>query len=71
MNASHSARLTDDDFARLLEFRDGLRRFLRWSEARANEVGLTAALSAAHLAELSRLRPQLAGLWSHLPGVDD
>lgn len=34
--------LTNEDFARLLEFRDGLRRFLRWSEARANEVGLTA-----------------------------
>jgi len=34
-------RLRDDDFARLLAFRDGLRRFLRWSEAQAREVGLT------------------------------
>lgn len=34
-------RLTDDDFARLLGFRDGLRRFLRWSESQAKEVGLT------------------------------
>lgn len=32
---------TDDDFARLLAFRDGLRRFLRWSEDAARSVGLT------------------------------
>jgi DNA-binding MarR family transcriptional regulator len=36
-------RLSDDDFGRLLEFRDGLRRFLRWSEDQAKAVGLTAA----------------------------
>lgn len=141
MTSSNPARLSDDDFVRLLEFRDGLRRFLRWSESRATEVGLTApqhqlllavrghgeppsigeladhlllrhhsvvglvdrteragfierfadetdhrmvrvrltalgedklaALSAAHLAELSRLRPQFAALWRHLPGADD
>ncbi len=35
--------LTDDDFARLLEFRDGLRRFLRWSEERARAAGVTPA----------------------------
>ncbi len=34
---------TDFDYARLLEFRDGLRRFLHWSEQQAREVGLTAA----------------------------
>ena len=34
--------VTDEDFARLLEFRAGLRRFLHWSEHRAKEVGLTA-----------------------------
>jgi DNA-binding MarR family transcriptional regulator len=34
---------TDADYARLLAFRDGLRRFLHWSEARAAEAGLTAA----------------------------
>ncbi len=33
--------LTDTDYRRLLEFRDGLRRFLRWSEDRAATVGLT------------------------------
>ena len=33
----------DADLARLLAFRDGLRRFLHWSEERAREVGLTPA----------------------------
>jgi DNA-binding MarR family transcriptional regulator len=36
-------KLTDTDFVRLLAFRDGLRRFLRWSEHQAAAVGLTAA----------------------------
>ncbi len=36
-------QLTDDDFGRLLEFRDGLRRFLHWSGEQARDVGLTAA----------------------------
>ncbi|MGE3618828.1 MAG: MarR family winged helix-turn-helix transcriptional regulator [Acidimicrobiia bacterium] len=40
MNAS---RLRDQDFARLLSFRDGLRRFLHWSEEQARSVGLTAS----------------------------
>jgi DNA-binding MarR family transcriptional regulator len=35
--------LTDEDYQRLLEFRTGLRRFLRWSEDQAAAVGLTAA----------------------------
>ena len=35
--------LTKDDLAGLLAFRDGLRRFLRWSEEQAKAVGLTAA----------------------------
>ena|SRR5437867_2938068 len=35
--------LTDGDYQRLLEFRTGLRRFLRWSEEQADDVGLTAA----------------------------
>lgn len=127
----------DDDFARLLAFRDGLRRFLHWSEGQAKAAGLTpaqhqlllavrghgeppsigevaehlllrhhsavelvdraeragllervpdpddhrvvrlhlsdegearlAALAAAHLEELSRLRPNFDSLWAHLP----
>jgi DNA-binding MarR family transcriptional regulator len=32
---------TDEDYRRLLELRTGLRRFLRWSERRAQEAGLT------------------------------
>lgn len=35
--------LDDDDFARLLAFRDGLRRFLHWSDEQARAVGLTGA----------------------------
>jgi DNA-binding MarR family transcriptional regulator len=36
-------QLGDEDFARLLAFRDGLRRFQRWSEEQARAVGLTGA----------------------------
>ena len=35
--------VSDSDYARLLEFRDGLRRFLHWSEEQARQVGLTGA----------------------------
>ena len=35
--------LRDEDFGRLLAFRDGLRKFLHWSEAEAKAVGLTGA----------------------------
>lgn len=35
--------LTDADYRRLLEFRTGLRRFLRWSEDQATTLGITAA----------------------------
>lgn len=34
-------RLTDEDYRRLLELRDGLRAFLAWSGRQAGEVGLT------------------------------
>jgi DNA-binding MarR family transcriptional regulator len=34
---------TDADYARLLELRTGLRRFLRWSEEHAKAAGLTPA----------------------------
>ncbi|MCU1369516.1 MAG: MarR family transcriptional regulator [Ilumatobacteraceae bacterium] len=132
-----TSSLTDDDYRRLLDFRDGLRRFQRWSEDRAKAAGLTPAqhqlllavrghggapsirdaadhlllrhhsvvelvdravdgglveridddadqrvirlqltpegtrrielLAAAHLEELSRLRPRFESLWSDLP----
>jgi DNA-binding MarR family transcriptional regulator len=34
---------TEEDYRRLLEFRTGLRRFLRWSEQQARAAGLTPA----------------------------
>jgi len=33
----------DADYRRLLQFRTGLRKFLRWSEEQAEKVGLTTA----------------------------
>jgi DNA-binding MarR family transcriptional regulator len=41
--ARSSRHVEDDDYRRLLEFRTGLRRFLRWSEERARAVGLSPA----------------------------
>jgi DNA-binding MarR family transcriptional regulator len=38
-----TSSLRDEDFRRLLAFRDGLRRFQRWSEEQAKAVGLTGA----------------------------
>ena len=35
--------LTDAEYEQLLEFRDGLRRFLHWSETQAIAAGLTPA----------------------------
>jgi DNA-binding MarR family transcriptional regulator len=37
------ARLGDADYAQLLAFRNGLRRFLHWSEQQAKQAGLTGA----------------------------
>ena len=137
VNGNSNGAVTENDYERLLSFRDGLRRFLRWSEEQAASVGLTpsqhqlllaikghggmpsvgdvadhlllrhhsavglvdraasaglvtrvadpddqrvvrlrltalgerklAALSEAHLEELSRLRPRFDALWSELP----
>ncbi|MEO7430288.1 MAG: MarR family winged helix-turn-helix transcriptional regulator [Acidimicrobiales bacterium] len=41
--ASRVRRLHDKDFMRLLAFRDGLRRFERWSADQSKQVGLTPA----------------------------
>ena len=38
-----SRGLSDTDYQELLAFRDGLRRFLRWSEQHALEAGITPA----------------------------
>jgi DNA-binding MarR family transcriptional regulator len=40
---SRRRKVTDADFERLLAFRDGLRRFLHWSDREAKAVGLTSA----------------------------
>jgi DNA-binding MarR family transcriptional regulator len=37
----HSSRIADADYERLLEFRTGLRRFLRWSEEQAQAAGVS------------------------------
>lgn len=37
----NASALTNDDFERLLTFRDGIRRFLHWSEDQAKAAGLT------------------------------
>jgi DNA-binding MarR family transcriptional regulator len=39
---ARSRRITDADYRRLLEFRTGLRRFLRWSEEQAQSAGVSA-----------------------------
>ncbi len=49
--------LTDQQYSRLLGFRAGLRRFLRWSEHRAADVGLTAAQHQLLLAVRGHLGP--------------
>lgn len=35
--------LTDEDYGRLLDFRDGLRQFLHWSDDQAHKAGITSA----------------------------
>lgn len=35
--------ISDEDYARLLAFRTGLRKFMRWSEQRAEQMGITPA----------------------------
>jgi DNA-binding MarR family transcriptional regulator len=41
--SDRSRSLSDADFERLLDFRDGLRRFVHWSETEAKRLGLTPA----------------------------
>jgi DNA-binding MarR family transcriptional regulator len=57
--------LTDEEYRRLLEFRTGLRRFLRWSEAEAARAGLSPAQHQLLLAIRGRSDPGGAG-----PGGD-
>jgi DNA-binding MarR family transcriptional regulator len=41
--AARSRRIGDAEYQRLLEFRTGLRRFLRWSEEQAQAAGVSPA----------------------------
>jgi DNA-binding MarR family transcriptional regulator len=57
----------DEDFARLLVFRDGLRRFLQWSEAQARQAGLTPSRHQLLLAIRGhRGQPSIADVAEHL-----
>jgi DNA-binding MarR family transcriptional regulator len=59
--------LSDTDFQRLLEFRDGLRRFLHWSEERAHEAGMTPAQHQLLLAVRGHgATPSMGDLAAHL-----
>lgn len=59
--------LSDRDVARLLTFRDGLRRFQRWSESQAKQVGLTPAQHQLLLAVRGHgFPPSIADIAQHL-----
>jgi DNA-binding MarR family transcriptional regulator len=65
--SSRTGTLTDADYRRLLSFRDGLRRFLHWSEERAKAVGLTSSQHQLMLAVRGHSGPPSIGeLAEHL-----
>jgi DNA-binding MarR family transcriptional regulator len=51
-------QLTDRDYQRLLEFRTGLRQFLRWSETQAEAAGVTPAQHQLLLAVRGHVDPR-------------
>ena len=57
-NGAMARALTDEDYARLLQFRTRLREFQRWSEERAAAEGLTAAQHQLLLAIRGHVGPQ-------------
>jgi len=60
-------QLSGEDFERLLDFRDGLRRFLRWSEDQAQKTGVTPAQHQLLLAVRGHgSAPSVSDLASHL-----
>jgi DNA-binding MarR family transcriptional regulator len=64
-----AGRVTDEEYARLLRFRTGLRRFERWSEQRAAAEGLTGAQHQLLLAvrgHSDRLGPTVGDLSDYL-----
>lgn len=50
--------LSEEEFSNLLEFRTSLRRFQRWSERQAREVGLTPAQHQLLLAVKGHVHPR-------------
>lgn len=60
--------LSDADFRRLLAFRDGLRRFLHWSNQQAEAVGLTGTQHQLLLAIRGHgeLAPSIGDVADHL-----
>ena len=50
--------LTDQEYRRLLEFRTGLRRFMRWSEEEATRAGLSPAHHQLLLVIRGRCEPR-------------
>src|SRR5437764_12964003 len=60
-------KLSNEDYARLLLFRDGLRRFLSWSEAQAAAAGVTSAQHQLLLAVRGHgASPSVTDLVEHL-----
>jgi DNA-binding MarR family transcriptional regulator len=63
------AELTDDDYRRLLEFRDGVRRYLHHLEKQAGELGMTPAQHQLLLAvrgHAGEKPPSIGELSTHL-----
>jgi len=60
--------LSDTDYQRLLAFRDGLRRFLHWSEQQAVQIGITPAQHQLLLAIRGHPRgaPSIGDVADHL-----
>lgn len=58
---------TQEDFERLLTFRDGLRRFLAWSEEQAKAAGITSSQHQLMLAIAGHgTDPNMSDLAEHL-----
>jgi len=59
MSTASTYTIGDAQYTQLLDFRDGIRRFLHWSEEQARSVGLTAAQHQLLLAIRGHRDPQL------------
>jgi DNA-binding MarR family transcriptional regulator len=65
--APNPKQLSDSDYQRLLIFRDRLRRFLHWSEERAQDAGMTPAQHQLLLAIRGHgSTPSVSDLAAHL-----